>query len=95
MGKSKVLTRAQGVVDVVAWERAEQLLLPFAFSQREAGLGESLGCSAFPPASLRLLCLYSPNKGRVISSNYRGVPFWGFGRELVYVWQTRSGGKAG
>jgi len=94
MGKSKVLTRAQGVMDVVTYERAEQPLLPYVFLQRKAGLGECLSCSAFPAASLRLLCLYSPNKGRLISSSYRGVPLWGFGQELVYIWQTRSGGKA-
>ena len=95
MGKSKVLTRAQGVMDVVTYERAEQLLLLFAFLQHEAGLGECLSGSAFPPASLRLLCSYSPNKGRLISSNYRGVPLWGFGQEVVYVWQTQNGGKVG
>lgn len=84
-----------GVMAVVTWERAEHLLLPFAFLEHEAGLGERLSRSAFPPASLRLLCLYSPNKGRLISSNYRGVLFWGFGQELVCVWQTRSRGRVG
>lgn len=48
MGKSKILTRAQGVMDAVTYERAEELLLPFAFLQREAGLGECLSCPAFP-----------------------------------------------
>lgn len=95
MGKSQVLTRAWRVTYVVTHERAEQRLLPYAFLRSEAGLGECLSRSAFPRASLRLLCLCSPNKGRVISSSYRGASLWGFGQELVYVRQTRSGGDAG
>lgn len=55
------------------------------------GASQSLSIS---PASLRLLCLYSPNKGKLISSNYRGVLLWGFGQKLVYVWQARSRGRA-
>lgn len=52
--------------------------------------GESLSCSVFLPASLRFLCLYSPNKERLISSHYRAVPLWGFGQELGYLWQMQS-----
>lgn len=48
MGKSKILTRAQGVMDAVTYKRAEQLLARFAFSRREAGLGERVSCPAFP-----------------------------------------------
>lgn len=55
MGKSKVLTRAQGVMDVVTYEKAKQLLLLYVFLQRKAGLGECLSCSAFSRASLRHL----------------------------------------
>lgn len=88
MGKSEVLTRAHGVMDVVTYESAKKLLLISVFLQHEVGLGERLSCSAFPPASVRLLCSYSPNKGRIISSDCRGVPSWGFGRELGDIWQT-------
>lgn len=60
MGKSKVLTRAQGVMNVVTYARTEQLLSLFAVVQHEIGLGECLSGSAFSCASLRLLCLVQP-----------------------------------
>lgn len=56
MVKSKVLTRAQGVMDVVTYERAEQLLLPVAvFAELGWPQGESQLLSisfCFPQASL-------------------------------------------
>lgn len=92
MGNGKVLTRTQRVMDMVTYERTEQFL-PYVFLQSEAGLRESLSCSVFPPASLRLLCLFSLNKGRLISSHYRAVPLRGFGQELGYLWQMKSWGR--
>lgn len=56
MGNSKVLTRAQGVMDVATYDRAEQLLLPdVVFAELGWPQGESQLLSisfCFPQASL-------------------------------------------